>query len=547
VAWLLAGALAFPGTAAAADDRLFSVAGKRSASNVVLGPLGGPATEAALGQVEDLVALADGGFVVATSTWGGTEMVLRVNPQGEISRVAGGRGGFSGDGGPATKAGFAQVTDIAAMPDGGLLLADSNSCRVRRIWPSGVITTVAGSGDVGDCFDDESWVDGQQATSAQIFPAFVAPTADGGFLVASFVRVWHVAADGAITSVAGTGREGVPKYGRPARNSPLRGVEGIAATSDGGFRIQSEEEVDRVLPDGRIVLEARNALDEGSLSDDGSLYRLPFRPGRPVERVLGENPRGPLAGGGNPGYFGGDGQPALDSYLYASDAEITSSGELLLVEESDYSAADRILLAAGPATPWLGIAIARESLSGLMGRRLSFRVTRAATVEVELSQGRRVLARLTRRARPGLNTVALPRALKQGVYRATTRAKGVDGAGATDQLRVLVGRSLPAAVARRAVAISGHPFGEDPPPVVKPCRRFTRLRVDCIQRGGYAGAGDPSEPCTRVVAVFLRRGGTVHLRPYGCSRRGSSFRKLPDWRGRAIQSRPLDTLFHPPN
>ncbi|MBI5105809.1 MAG: hypothetical protein HZB46_12675, partial [Solirubrobacterales bacterium] len=62
-----------------------------------------------------------------------------------IFPVAGGAPGFGGDGGPAWRA---RMSPTAVQPaaDGGLLVLDAHSERVRRIAPDGTVTTVAGTG-----------------------------------------------------------------------------------------------------------------------------------------------------------------------------------------------------------------------------------------------------------------------------------------------------------------------------------------------------------------------------------------------------------------
>jgi hypothetical protein len=93
--------------------------------------------------------------------------------------VAGdGTPGFSGDGGPATAAQLSGGFSVAATPDGGFLIADTNNLRIRRVSPTGTITTVAGDGEFGFSGD------GGPATAAQLSePTAVAATGDGGFLI----------------------------------------------------------------------------------------------------------------------------------------------------------------------------------------------------------------------------------------------------------------------------------------------------------------------------------------------------------------------------
>jgi len=71
---------------------------------------------------------------------------------GRTSTVAGnGEKGFSGDGGPATKAAFNGIFAIDLSPKGDILyIADLSNRRVRRVdLRSGIVTTVAGNGEKG--------------------------------------------------------------------------------------------------------------------------------------------------------------------------------------------------------------------------------------------------------------------------------------------------------------------------------------------------------------------------------------------------------------
>jgi hypothetical protein len=65
------------------------------------------------------------------------------------------------------------------MPDGGFLIADTDNHRVRRVWPDGTITTVAGTGTAGFSGD------GGPPTAAELHqPKAVAVTAAATILVA---------------------------------------------------------------------------------------------------------------------------------------------------------------------------------------------------------------------------------------------------------------------------------------------------------------------------------------------------------------------------
>jgi hypothetical protein len=197
---------------------------------------GGPATAAEIFDPNGVAVMPDGGFLIAD----GDYVVRRVFPDGTITTVAGtGTPGFSGDGGPATEAHLNLPYSVAVTADGGFLIADAGNRRVRRVSPTGIITTVAGTGVQGSAGD------GGAATAAQLNdPTGVATTPDGGILIADFFgnRVRWVSPTGVITTVAGTGNLAVFRDGDggPATAANIDMPFGVAVTPSGGF-VFSEE------------------------------------------------------------------------------------------------------------------------------------------------------------------------------------------------------------------------------------------------------------------------------------------------------------------
>jgi hypothetical protein len=105
---------------------------------------GGPATRARLYTPTAIAPTRDGGVLIADAS---NQRVRKVSPDGSIATIAGtGRGGFSGDGGPAIRARLSTPCGVAETPDGGVLVADTGNGRLRRIDRRGVITTIAGAG-----------------------------------------------------------------------------------------------------------------------------------------------------------------------------------------------------------------------------------------------------------------------------------------------------------------------------------------------------------------------------------------------------------------
>jgi Concanavalin A-like lectin/glucanases superfamily len=139
---------------------------------------GGPATSATLGEPTG-VAVGQDGSIYISDTF--DDVIRRVAPDGTISTFAGtGEVGYSGDGGPATEAKLDDPAGLAVGPEGSVYIADSCNAVIRRVAPDGVITTVAGTGELGEGGD------GGQATEAQLEnPTLIAADSNGNLYIGS--------------------------------------------------------------------------------------------------------------------------------------------------------------------------------------------------------------------------------------------------------------------------------------------------------------------------------------------------------------------------
>ena len=110
---------------------------------------GGAATDAILDAPWGIGVDAAGSLFIADRDH---DAIRRVGTDGIMTTVAGtGQRGFKGDGGPATEAKLNRPGEVAFPAGGGLLIADENNSRIRRVDTSGRITTFAGTGALG-CF-----------------------------------------------------------------------------------------------------------------------------------------------------------------------------------------------------------------------------------------------------------------------------------------------------------------------------------------------------------------------------------------------------------
>ncbi|MGI8686766.1 MAG: SMP-30/gluconolactonase/LRE family protein [Acidimicrobiales bacterium] len=195
---------------------------------------GGPATSAELGAPAGITLAADGDVVFADDA---KNKVRRIDvASGVITTVAGtGDRGFSGDGGPASAAMLAGPTDVAVAPDGSVLVADQGNHRVRRVGVDGTITTVAGTGS------DTASGNGGPATQAALpWPTGLAVATDGTTYVSDtgYGKVRRIDPRGIVTTYAGSGTSyGRPGDGGPALSAELRSPWGLDLDDAGNLYI----------------------------------------------------------------------------------------------------------------------------------------------------------------------------------------------------------------------------------------------------------------------------------------------------------------------
>ncbi|WP_422931964.1 NHL repeat-containing protein [Singulisphaera sp. PoT] len=188
---------------------------------------GGPAAKAALDHPDATVSDDAGNLYIADAV---NHRIRKVDPDGTITTFAGTERGYSGDGGPAARAKLNVPASLALDPQGNLYIDDLVNHAVRKVTPTGLITTVAGTGDRGSNGDDIP------ATRAQLNePGGVAVSPDGSLMIADGgnFRIRRVDPEGKITTVAGTGHQGHAGDGGPAFQAELSVLD-IMAVDDRG-------------------------------------------------------------------------------------------------------------------------------------------------------------------------------------------------------------------------------------------------------------------------------------------------------------------------
>jgi trimeric autotransporter adhesin len=186
----------------------------------------GPAVQARVDATEVAVDRHDNVLVR-----GGDCTVRKVDANGTISTIAGAGGGcgHAGDGGLATNATIAPLGQLAADGEGNLYLADAFEARVRRVAADGTISTFAGTGKRGFSGDHG------RATKAKLQnPMGVVADGKGNVFIADGRRVRKVNRKGIITTIAGTGKlTQLAHNGEPARKIDYWGPEQLTINRHG--------------------------------------------------------------------------------------------------------------------------------------------------------------------------------------------------------------------------------------------------------------------------------------------------------------------------
>ncbi|HEY1065407.1 MAG TPA: hypothetical protein VGE52_04835 [Pirellulales bacterium] len=212
--WAVGALVGLEGAAHAGDIQTVIGTGQKT-----LGVFRGPAAEFNIGQPFG-VEVGPDGAIYATEVE--NHRVVKLDPKsGEVTTIAGnGKKGYSGDGGPATAAELNEPYEVR-IHDGDVYFVEMVGAVIRKIdGKTGVISTVAGTGQPG--FGG----DGGPATAAQFKqPHSIAFDGAGGLFVADIGnhRIRRIdLKSGLIETICGDGRSVAPQDGEAAKTQPIR-------------------------------------------------------------------------------------------------------------------------------------------------------------------------------------------------------------------------------------------------------------------------------------------------------------------------------------
>jgi len=280
---------------------------------------GGAAASAELGRPWGVAVDASGNLFIADEL---SNRIRKVGTNGIITTVAGnGTNGYSGDGGPASKAELHSPTGVAVDASGNLFIVDGGNSVIREVGTNGMITTVAGNGTPGYSGD------GGPATNAELsLPLGVAVDASGNLFIADYNDsvIREVGTNGIISTVAGNGTNGYSGDGGAATSAELSYPSSVAVDASGNLFIADgfNNRIRKVVfPGPTLVLTNVGGANAGSYdvvvsSPYGSVTS------RVVTLAVALNPLNVLGTGGPELQLQFQGVPG-DSYVLLSATNLT--------------------------------------------------------------------------------------------------------------------------------------------------------------------------------------------------------------------------------
>lgn len=229
----------------------------------------GPATAAAVNLPGGMVIDGAGDLLFADS---GNHAIRRLSrATGILSTIAGqlGQSGFSGDAGSATAATLNTPQGVALDAAGNLYIADTSNNRIRRVDAvSGLISTIAGTGSIASYGDN-----GPGIAAALSYPFSVSLDRAGNLYIADLGNntIRKLNPSGTISTVAGTGNPSYNGDNQPATSANLKGPAAVVVDVAGNLYIADSGNniVRKVAADTQLITIVGGTGNVAFLGDGG--------------------------------------------------------------------------------------------------------------------------------------------------------------------------------------------------------------------------------------------------------------------------------------
>lgn len=216
-----------------------------------------------------VVASDSTGNVYVSDTSNNT--IRKITPAGVVTTLAGTPGIRGHADGTGTMASFYSPSGVATDRAGNVYVADSNNHTIRKITPAGVVTTLAGTAGI------RGHADGTGTVASFVYPKGIATDSTGNVYVSDTLNqtIRKITPSGVVTTLAGTdGLFGsTDGAGAAARfNSP----SGIATDSVGNVYVADygNSSIRKITPGGVVTTLASSFIFPDGVATDsaGSIY-----------------------------------------------------------------------------------------------------------------------------------------------------------------------------------------------------------------------------------------------------------------------------------
>ena len=196
--------------------------------------------------------------------------IAKVTPSGVVTLFAGTPSAPSYADGTGTDARFGGPQGLAVAPNGDIYVADSQNNCIRKITPDGVVTTFAGSQTGG-------YADGTGTDAQFLYPSGVAVASNGDIYVTDQINnsIRKITPSGVVTTLAGGAQD---EYGSfiggyadgTGTDATFAAIVALAVGQDGNIYVadQGNQSIRKVTPSGVVTTLAGGARDE----NDAAVY-----------------------------------------------------------------------------------------------------------------------------------------------------------------------------------------------------------------------------------------------------------------------------------
>jgi sugar lactone lactonase YvrE len=280
-----------------------------------------PALNAPLDWIYGIAVAPSGDLLVADAE---NAIILRVDSSGNATVLAGnGISGYSGDGGPATSASLGHPSGVAADAQGNVYISDdgtsiisSKTCNVRKVSPSGAISTVI------HCDD-----------TINATPKLALDPSGNLFLLVSG-RVYQVLPSGAVQLIAGIGGgcgllpcSPVPAN-TPALSAHFNYLSSAAFDASGNLYLADPMSgvIYKLSTAGAITVLAPIAANQLAIDGSGNLYAAD---GVSIRQITISTGAAVVLAGNGTATYSGDGGPASSAgFDFLDGLAIDPSGQI---------------------------------------------------------------------------------------------------------------------------------------------------------------------------------------------------------------------------